>query len=308
MNKLVSIIIPTRNRCELLDACLRSIYQSTYEKFEVIVLDNASSDHTRTMVKNQYPSVRLIELSNNSFVAASRNLGIKYARGEYLLFIDDDNIIHQQMVEELINIFHSDPRIGMAGPKMYYRNSKNVIWWAGASINLLTSRTIYRGLNETDQGQYDQVSATEHIPNVFMVKKEVVGDIGEFSEEYKMSYSESDYAMRAGAAGYKIMYCPKAVAYHDIALPHKYNRPFKLPMRAYYFARNRVIYMKKFSPRMNFIFFMMGFYPVFTFGYLAKLVFSRDIPGCRMYLRGARDGLIYGVRGELRNYYSRSRN
>ncbi len=276
MKCLVSIIIPTRNRCDLLKSCLRSIYQSTYRNYEIIVVDNGSSDGTAAMVQAKYPEARFIETGKNLFLARGRNLGIRMAQGQYFLFIDDDNEIEPRMIEELVSLCKLDDRIGLVGPKMYYYGSEKLFWWTGASINLLTSRTVYRGLNSPDTGLYDQPDETGHIPNVVMMKREVYDIIGGFDEVYEMSYADSDYAMRAVLTGYKIMYCPKAIAYHKIPLPHKYTRPFKLPMRAYYFARNRAIYMKKFARGVHFLLFMLIFYPLFTLWYSVRTILSND--------------------------------
>ena len=303
MNPLVSIIIPTRNRCDLLDSCLRSICQSSYKEFEIIVVDNASSDGTAAMVQAKHPEVQLIEPGKNLFAARGRNLGIRKAQGEYFLFIDDDNEIGPGMIAKLVRLCKSDDQFGIVGPKMYYYKDKKLLWWTGASINLLTSRTVYRGLNSPDTGNYDELEETEHIPNVVMVKRTVYDMIGDFDEIYEMSYAESDFAMRAIQAGYKVMYCPQAVTYHKVSLPGTSTSPFKLPMRAYYFARNRVIYMKKFCSTWQFWVFMIVFYPLFTIYYLSKINWIHDFSTIKMYLLGTWDGLIYGIIGKLNNYY-----
>ena len=299
MNSLVSIIIPTSNRCDLLKSCLRSIRRSTYHNYETIVINNGSSDGTEAMVQSEYSDVQLIETERNLFAARGRNLGVRKAHGEYLLFIDDDNEIDPKMIEELVSLFNSDLRIGLAGPKMYYCGSKNLLWWTGASIDLLTSRTNYRGLNCPDIGQYDHPTETGHIPNVVMVKRDVYDLIGGFDEVYKMSYSESDFAMRAIRKGYKVMYCPQAVTYHNTLLPGRSASLFKVPMRAYFFARNRVIYMKKFSSIWQFWVFMIIFFPSFTIYYLSKINWIRDFTTIKMHLLGTRDGIIYGITGKI---------
>lgn len=303
MKSLVSIIIPTRNRCDLLKSCLRSIRRSTYHDYETIIINNKSSDETATMIQAEYPEVKVIETERNMFAAKGRNLGIRKAKGEYLLFIDDDNEIDSKMIDELVSLFNSDTRIGLAGPKMYYCESKNMLWWTGATINLLTSRTTYRGLNCPDIGQYEHTGETGHIPNVVMIKREVYDLIGGFDEIYKMSYSESDFAMRAIKAGYRVMYCPQAVTCHNTLLSGPSATPFKVPMRAYFFAKNRVIYMKKYSSIWQFWVFMIVFYPLFTIYYLSKINWIHNFSTIKMHLLGTWDGLIYGIIGKLNNYY-----
>ena len=221
------------------------------------------------------------------------------AQGEYFLFIDDDNEIEPRMIKELVSLCKSDDRIGLVGPKMYYYESKKLLWWTGSSINLLTSRTIYRGLNSLDTGQYDQPVPTEHIPNVMMVDRKVYEVVGGFDEIYKMSYADSDFAMRAIKAGYKVMYSPKAVTYHKVPLPGTSVSPFKIPMRAYFFARNRVIYMKRFSRPGQFLLFMIIFYWFFTLYFLISTLWRRDFNTLKMHLKGTLHGLKYALIGRL---------
>jgi len=255
------------------------------------------------MVNLTYPDVQLFKSKKNLFAAGARNLGIRSAKGNYFLFIDDDNEISPTLIEELLKLFHSDIQVGVAGPKMYYYNGNKRIWWAGASINLITSRTVYRGLNELDTGQYDQIVETGHVPNVFMIKKEVIKAVGDFDEDYQILYEESDLAERARMMGYKVLYCPKALTYHKLLLPGNNRKPFKLPMRAYFQARNRIVYMKKHSSRWQFLIFMLCFYPLFLIWYLLQTLLACDYHSLKMYITGTYDGLLYGLSGNLRRYY-----
>ena len=291
INKLVSIIIPTYNREREVLNCIESLFNITYPNFEILVVDNASMDNTVVSVKKQFANIRVIELSENFGASKARNEGIKYAEGEFLCFVDSDNMVNKNFLTELVLLAESDPLIGFCGPKMYYLNDKTKIWYAGANISLFTSKTKYIGHNQIDRGQYDSIREVGHIPNVWLVKKDVVKKIGLIDINYSMHYEESDWAMRAKKAGYKIMFCPTSVVYHDIplfkgvkslraiiGLDNKY--------RVFFGARNRVLFMKKYAGKTKFILFLIFFNNVFLIIYCLLFLLYGRIDLVKNYIKG----------------------
>jgi hypothetical protein len=220
-SKLVSIIIPTYNREREILECISSLLSISYRNFELIVVDNASQDNTVVSIKEKFSNIRIVELNQNLGASEGRNEGIRHAKGEYLCFVDSDNIVDKNFLTDLVKLAESGNEIGFVGHKMYYFNDPKRIWYAGADISLLTSRTRYIGINEIDKGRHDQAREVGHIPNVWLVKKSVIEKIGMIDTDYIMHYEEFDWAMRAKKAGYKIMFCPTAVVYHNIPLPKK---------------------------------------------------------------------------------------
>jgi GT2 family glycosyltransferase len=283
---------------EVLEA-LSSLKNQTYKKYEVILVDNASTDGTVKEVTKQFPKVKFV-LNKTNRMAIARNDGIAPSRGKYILFADSDNIFDPNMIKELVILAESDSTIGFVGPKMYFYNAPNTIWYAGADINLLTSKTTYIGINEIDKGQHDQIRPVGHIPNIFLVNRQVITEIGGFDESYIMSYTESDFPMRAKKKGYKILFCPTAKAWHKIPLPGKTTNPvrglgFESPIRAYYFARNRAILMKKHTSKLNFYFFLLLFYPIFGLYFILQTIKFMRIDILKGYLSGMFNGYFYAL-------------
>ena len=296
-SKLVSIIIPTFNRETEVLECIKALLSINYKKFEIIVVDNASRDNTITKIKKIYPSVKIIGLEQNYGASIARNEGIKCADGELLCFVDSDNIVDRDFLIELVNLAVSDPKIGFVGPKMYFFSEPRIIWYAGAEINLLTSRTQYFGINEIDIGQYNEIKEVGHIPNVWLVKRSVIDKIGLIDASYIMHYEESDWAMRANNAGYKIMYCPNAVVYHNI--PFSKDKKslrgligFDNEYRIFYAARNRVMFMKKYASRINYLIFLIVFNNIFLIQYCSILLFYRRIDLVKSYIKGYFSGFL----------------
>lgn len=302
--KLVSVVIPTRNRQRDIFECLRSLFQIDYPHYEVIVVDNASTDGTATAVRQAFPQVKLVENERDLWAAGGRNVGLKHAHGDYIFFLDSDNILDKRCLSELVGFMENDPSVGIVGPKMYYYDEPTRICYAGAGINLFTGKTTYVGLNQFDMGQYESPRQTGHVPNAFLVNRKVIGVIGGFDESYVMFYEESDFAMRASKRDFKIVYCPQARVWHKV--PPPVSGMFAAlglgsPARAYYAARNRVVYMKRHARLAAFLFFLVSFFPTSILFYTWHMVGLRRYDILKAYLRGSWDGLIYGITGRLRD-------
>ncbi len=290
--KLISVIITTWNRKDSLKNCLESIEKQSYYNYEIIVVDNNSTDNTSEFVKSKYKEVRLITLDTNYGPAYARNIATEQAHGDLLFYVDSDNILDQDCMKELSNALNSDDTIGFVGPKMYYWEDKKRLWYAGVKLNMLTSQPQYYGTDELDEGQCDEIREVSHIPNCWMTKKEVVNKTNLIDTIYFIFYEEADWAIRAEQAGYKILYIPKAVTYHDTKLPENDTLRGKFgadePYRLYYIARNRLIFMKRYGK--NFPIFLIFFYPLGTLYYLYNLIKYKRPELFSSYLKGTKDG------------------
>lgn len=293
MNNLVSVIIPTYNRKNDLDLCLDSVLMNDYENIEIIVVDNASTDGTAELLNAKYKNkITVIKSSKNLMAGGGRNMGASFAQGDYLLFIDSDNVIDKRMIGELVNSLEDLEQAAMVGPLMYYYKDKKKIWWAGADINLWTSKTNYIGNNKIDIGQYQKIEEVGHIPNIFMIKKDIWKMIGGIDEDYVMHFEESDLAERLREKKFKLYLVPTAKTWHNVSLPsEKGTRNFggESSERAYYTGRNRVLFMKKNSFILQYLFFLFFFLPLFSLFYMSK--YKNPVLKSR-YIRGVRDGIF----------------
>lgn len=292
--KLVSIIIPTHNRIKQLKACLNSLEKIDYKNTETIIIDDASTDGTSKIIKDKFPKIKIISLKKNKGVAAARNLGIEKAKGDYLLFVDDDNLVKKDFLNKLINLAETDSKIGFVGPKMYYAKDKKRIWFAGVKINLLTSRTHFIGINEIDGGQFDKVREIDQIPNVWLVTRKVIDKVGGLDENYVIHYDESDWPMRAKKAGFTVLFCPKSIVYHDVPIIKGFRKvaPSQGVPRSYYYARNRIIFMRRFASKINFAIFLITFNNLFAIFYLFNDLRYKQYNSALWYLRGLLDGIL----------------
>lgn len=305
--KLVSIVITTRNRKEIILDCLESLFKMDYLFFEIIVVDNGSEDGTVLAIKKKFPKVKVISSKENLGINGGKNLGQKYAKGDYIFFLDSDTIVDRKILTEMVNLAESDSSIGMVCPKMYYWRPKNFIWYAGTYVNLLTSQTKNLGVNEKDNGQWDQVRETEFAPTAYLVKREVAKKLKGHDEIFFMTYGDTDYGYRVRESGFKVLFCPTAKLWHRLEMKENIKGirglGYNLPMRAYYFARNRAIFMKKHATKLNFIIFLFFFFPAFTFYFLYKIIFFRGWQFLKLHLKGSLDGLKYAFGFKVYNIY-----
>lgn len=304
--KLASVVIVTRNRKKVTLDCLRSVLQMTYPDFEVILVDNGSTDGTPEAVKKRFPQVRVVEVGENLGLNGGKNLGQRYAKGNYILFLDSDTIVDKNLLRELVKIAEANQSVGIVCPKIYYYDRKSVIWYAGSFVNLFTSQTKNIGANQVDKGQFDKVRETQFAPTAYLVTRIAVEKLKGHNEALFMTYGDTDYGFRAREAGFKVVFAPKACLWHRLGEKENIKTiralGYNLPMRAYYFSRNRVIFMKNHAPKLNFIIFMLFFFPFLTFYFTYKIIiFDAGFKFLIPHWQGSFDGLKYLLTGKVEN-------
>lgn len=301
----VSVIIPTRNRKEKLIRLIDSILKSNNveDVLEIVVVDDASTDGTYEEIKRRFPQIRIIRNEKNLFLAGSRNKGIKNAKGFYLFLVDDDNVVDKNCISELVRSMEDDfnPPIGICAPIMYYFRQFNRILCAGIKRSMITSLTEFLGRDEIDHGQFNELIESMDFPNAFMVRREVIEKVGMFDEKnFPIHYDEADFGERTRKAGYKIICNPKAKIWHDSPLPEEVDksRMFNVDneFRAYFTARNRILFHKKYSKWWQFLIFITIFNWLFTFLYLKVILFNSEGPFsermkiAKKYIKGISNG------------------
>jgi GT2 family glycosyltransferase len=222
-NPLVSIIIPSKNKSSILDACIQSIMNlSTYKNFEIIIIDNGSEEKTFfTSVANwefQYPEqIKCYKMDIPFNYSILNNKAAEYAKGEYLLFLNNDTeLISGNLIEELIKIAQLKD-VGAVGPKLLYPN--NTIQHAGIVLSLGdTGEHIYSGAHKDTAGYFNNTNCLTNYAAVtgacMMIKKERFDEVGGFDVGLAVDCNDVELCCRLYTAGYHNVYVPWVRMYH----------------------------------------------------------------------------------------------
>jgi GT2 family glycosyltransferase len=213
----VSILIPTRDRAELLEQCIEGLLNRTdYPRLEVIVLDNDSHEERTKQVFAKYP-VRVLPCPGEFNWAAMNNAGAQAATGEVLLFLNNDtDVIDSRWLRELAG--HAvRPEVGAVGAKLLFADStvQHAGIWLGPGGRL---RHFLRLSKRDDPGYLGQLSITRNLSAVtgacMAVRRELFLELGGFDETYPVSYNDLDFCLRLRQRGYRVVWTPHAELFH----------------------------------------------------------------------------------------------
>ncbi|MEW6088691.1 MAG: glycosyltransferase family 2 protein [bacterium] len=238
---MIYIIIISWNKLDDIVDCLNSIFESLFDGFKIIIVDNASEQEIVKTIHNKFPHVVIIENKTNLGFAEGNNIGIDYALKEGasdILLLNNDVIIDPKMIGELFKVLHSDCKIGIVGPKVYYYGDQNILQSVGEKFDENLTLDI-RANKNIDKGQFDRVEEVDFTTGcALMIKTEVIKKIGHFDPKFYMYWEETDLCFRAKNAGYSIIYVPKAKMWHK-------GGAVSTPIITYYMTRNKLFFLKK---------------------------------------------------------------
>ncbi|MBN1870862.1 MAG: glycosyltransferase [Candidatus Omnitrophica bacterium] len=196
---LVSVVMPTYNQAPFIEEAIKSVLSQTYRHIELIIIDNFSTDNTRQIVESFVdPRVRYQPFANQGIIAASRNLGIKQAKGEYVAFIDSDDVWFENKLRLQIDAFNEDPEIGLVSCLF-------VVKGAGGDGKILGPKE--RGI----RGHlYDQLLNSNFIVgSSVVVKGSVFGELGYFDESSELRCVEDFDLWLRIARSKKVVFIPE---------------------------------------------------------------------------------------------------
>ncbi|UCC63064.1 MAG: glycosyltransferase family 2 protein [Anaerolineae bacterium] len=232
----MSVIVVNHNGRAHLEACLRSLLQDGRD-YEIVLVDNASTDGSVAYVARAFPQVRLIRNETNQGFGRGNNAGARWARGEYLAFLNPDTIVEPEWLEALVRALEADPQAGLATAKILLLADGERINTCGNEVHC-TGLTLCRGLG---MGR-DAFAARSEVGAVsgaaFAVRRQVFEALEGFDEPFFMYLEDTDLSWRARLAGYRCLYVPQSVVYHDYRLRFG-------PDKTYYLERNRYLMLLK---------------------------------------------------------------
>ena len=215
----VSVLILNYNGKRYLDTCLSSVLQTKYRNFEVIFVDNGSSDESSRFVKQRFghdQKLRIITLSKNLGFAEGNNVGALNVNrnGKYLVFLNNDTKVDSEWLTKLVEPMESNPQIGIAQPKILSLSKPEIIDSTGGFINKI-GLVRERGRGEKDTNQYNNISEVFYAKGAALIIRRCLwSKLGGFDPVYFLFWEDTDLCWRARLMGYKVVFVPDSVVYH----------------------------------------------------------------------------------------------
>jgi GT2 family glycosyltransferase len=240
---LFSVVILNYNGLSYAERCLSSVLNSNYPNFEVIFVDNGSRDGSLELVKAKFSGdnrVRIICNERNYGFAEGNNIGIRAARGKYIVLLNIDTEVEENWLDELEKVLERDETIGAAQCKIMRMDDRRRFDECG---HMLTKFGFYnpRGLGEEDHGQYDHVTEIFGAKGAAMVlRRSALDKAGLFDPDYFMLAEETDLCWRIWLSGFRVVFVPRSVVYHAVG-----GIPKDSSLMSFLWYRNRLTNLMK---------------------------------------------------------------
>ncbi|MBR73922.1 MAG: glycosyl transferase [Dehalococcoidaceae bacterium] len=248
---LVTIIVLNYNAGELLVNCVDSLQKSTYQNLEIIVVDNISTDNSQNKCKEKFPSIKLIQNNENLGYCGGNNVGIREAKGKYVVILNPDTIVEPNCIDELILAYEKCGK-GLYQPKIISLNEKNIIQSTGNMIHVFGfgfARNKGNKITDKDENieKIGYASGT-----CLFTSKDVIEKVGLLDEFLFLYHDDLDLGWRAAQIGIDSYYVPNAIISHVESYSLKWSSE-----KFYWLERNRKYcllthYSKKTYQKMRF--------------------------------------------------------
>jgi GT2 family glycosyltransferase len=210
----VSIIIPVYNQWDYTYGCIQSIIENSKNvNYEIIVADDVSTDETQN-IKDFIKNIVVLRNGENLKFVKNNNNAAKHAKGKYLLFLNNDTLVHDNWLKPMTDVFENFDNVGIVGSKLIYPDGRlqeagGIIWDDASGWN-------YGRLDDPEKPEYNFVRECDYVSGAsLMIKKELWNQLNGFDEHFSPAYYEdTDIAFRARKTGYKVMYQPLSVITH----------------------------------------------------------------------------------------------
>jgi len=261
----ITVVIPNWNGRHLLERCLSALKAQTYSDFQVIVVDNGSTDGSVEWLREHWPTVEVIANESNRGFAAPINQGIRANNSRYVAILNNDTQAEPGWLEAMVAAAESDPGVGMVACKLLFADAPDIINSTGLALDWAGFCWDWRG------GQLDDPSASA-IEERFgptggaaLYRRAMLNEIGLLDEDFFLYAEDADLAWRAQRAGWRCLYTPAARVYHAASATSGEGSRFK----NYMLGRNKVWLFAKNMPggwRLAWI-VLLVVYDLLTLGY-----------------------------------------
>jgi hypothetical protein len=287
----VSIIILNWNGKDDTIECLESLKNIFYSNYEIILVDNGSTDGSVKYFEEHYPEIEIIENGDNLGFAEGNNVAIKYVIDngtDYVLLLNNDTIVGPDFLSELVSVAESDSEIGVVGPNVYYYSEISKIQSAGGKIYWNRGKAPHF-TNKDDIKEISRVRDVDYIMGcALLAKSELVKKIGLLNKDYFAYWEETDWCVRSKKSGYRIVHVPKSKIWHKGGSTSKKSSGFY----EYYMTRNMFWFMKQNATKKQYFLFLIYFFGFkFWFASVVHIIYNHNVKAFLSFLKGIIDGI-----------------
>jgi len=238
----VIVLILSYNGKKFLDDSVSSYSENDYTNFEIVVIDNGSTDGTVEYVNKNFPKAKVIRIEKNRGYSGGFNFGLGYAfnqkNADYVLITNNDVKADSKVITAFVKVAEEDEKIGFVTGKVYYYYKPDILQTVGKKEDPIRWNGGHIGNREKDVGQYDKVTERFFADDIFtLVSKQLYFDTSGYDTTFQLQCEEYDWQARAKSLDYKIMYTPHAKLWHKESMTIGKTSPLK----AYYDARNPML-------------------------------------------------------------------
>lgn len=268
----VHIIILNWNGKEDTIECLHSLRALDYPNFEIVVVDNASTDGSTAEIKDKFPGITLLESEINLGYAGGNNIGLRYAlkhETDYVWILNNDTLVDKNALGSLLAKMKGDQSIGICGSRLIYNHDRETIQaLGGGTYNKWLGITAHIGANEPASAEFSEKEVERQLDYIvgasMLVSDRFLEEVGLLSEDYFLYYEELDWALR-GKEKFSLGYADKSLVYHKEGASIKGNN-LKLNSKSrlsdYYQIKNRLKFTWKFYPHFLPFVYLTVFYSI----------------------------------------------
>jgi len=232
-NPLVSVIVLNYNAGEFLLNCIESIKKSAYKILEIIEVDNISTDKSQKICKEKYPDIKLIQNDENFGYCEGNNIGIREAKGDYIIILNPDTIVESSWIEELISAYNKFGD-GLYQPKFFSLDEKLVLQSTGNMLHIF-GFGFARDKGKIDDKKMEAIEKINYASGTCLFTSKVVLDkVGLLDPFLFLYHDDLDLGWRAAQMGIDSFYVPKSIIYHAESYALKWSAK-----KFYWLERNR---------------------------------------------------------------------
>jgi GT2 family glycosyltransferase len=243
----VAAVVVNYNGKEITLQAVESLRRMTYANFDLVVLDNASTDDSPEAIAAAYPDLRQVRVEVNRGSSSGYAHGFRWAfeNGyDYVLLLNNDIEVEPDLLTELVKTAESAPDVGCVGPKCYFHGDRQRLWSAGGILRFRESITRERGYGEIDRGQYDRDAEVDYVNGcAILIRRAAAEAAGMWDDVFYICVDDADFCTRVKRQGFRCLYAHRAVLYHMVA----YTTGGYSPGRNFQFGRSGAIYARRYA-------------------------------------------------------------